>query len=469
MTQSETVERGQARAAPQPGRAEPPSIERAIAHFGRREFDQAAKESAAILAADHNAIDALNILGVVKGRYQNDETGVALLRRALAIDPDRSDLHQNLAALLGQFGDVEEAEKHYARAIEIKPTYGEAWQGLADIRKLDLEDPLIEQLRRFADDDALAAEKRCYLNFALAKFLDGAGDHGAAFERYLAANRLRGAQYDWATHERFVNVTKATFSRRGRAFPAATGSSSVRPVFVIGMPRTGTSLVEQILASHPEIHGAGELGDITGIADALQRRHPEGVAYPECVVDTDPAAFRGFAQSYLRRIGAADPAAVRIVDKNPMNFRNLGLIERLFPNARIIHCRRDPLDTCVSCFFQNFVNGHEYSFDLDDLGRFYRSYRDLIAFWREASTLEIFDVDYEQLASEPIETSARLVAFLGLPWDEACAKPWETRRSVATASRFQVRRPVNTSSVARWRRYEGHIDPLRAALGDAAP
>ena len=246
-----------------------------------------------------------------------------------------------------------------------------------------------------------------------------------------------------------------------------SGGSGIEaaPIFIVGMPRSGTSLVEQILASHPEVFGAGELPYIDHIALALGK-HAEGTAaYPACLPNIPDSAFKGFAESYLKEaLGAAGEAAV-VTDKAPLNFRHLGLILLLFPKARIVHCRRDPLDTCLSCFFQNFAAGQDYSFDLRELGRFYRDYREMMSAWSEVLPAPVFDLVYEDLVADLEGVGRSLLSFCGLDWHPDCARFFETRRPVLTASRVQVRQPVYSSSVGKWRRYAAHLGPLVEALG----
>ena len=233
----------------------------------------------------------------------------------------------------------------------------------------------------------------------------------------------------------------------------------------MGFPRSGTTLVEQILASHPKVFGAGELPDIPSIANTLPRHVPGNGSYPTCAPHLAPDAFRGFGEAYLRRTRQINATAERIVDKMPTNYLHVGLIRLLLPSARAIHCRRNALDTCLSCYFQRFRTGHEFSYELRHLGSCYQNYERLMAHWCHVLSDHILELDYETLTDE-LEPSARnLLAFCGLEWDDRCLEFHRTQREVATASNWQVRRPVYRSSVGRWRNYETHLGPLRQALG----
>jgi hypothetical protein len=236
------------------------------------------------------------------------------------------------------------------------------------------------------------------------------------------------------------------------------------------MPRSGTTLVEQILASHPEGAGAGELPDVIGMATGLPRVLGVPEAYPECVADLDRAALDRLAEGYLKRVQGRFPDARRVVDKMPQNFLHLGLIALLFPKARVVHCVRDPLDTCLSCYTTAFAVPHDYARDLGHLGRYYRAYARLMQHWRrvfEALDRPLLELPYEDVVADLEGRTRTLLAFVGLPWDERCLRFHETRRDVGTASYDQVRRPIYNTSIGRWKRFERHLGPLKAALGQS--
>jgi hypothetical protein len=230
------------------------------------------------------------------------------------------------------------------------------------------------------------------------------------------------------------------------------------------MPRSGTTLVEQILASHPAVFGAGELLRVGEIAQRLPSALGSRLDYPLCLADFSQQAADAAAQEYLDYLQSLSGGeATRVTDKMPGNFMHLGLIDLLFPGARIIHCMRDPLDTCLSCYSQNF-NGHEYTHDLSHLGHFYRDYQRIMQHWRGVVRVPVLEVQYEALVEDPEPGSRRLIEFCGLPWDDSCLRFYENKRTVVTASYDQVRRPIYKTSTERWRNYERHIDPLKAAL-----
>jgi hypothetical protein len=305
---------------------------------------------------------------------------------------------------------------------------------------------------------------QCFLHFALGKAYADIGDHERAFAHYRDANSRKMASFDGAAWSGRVAATIGAFDADALQ-RRAMGDDTDVPVFVVGMPRSGTSLVEQVLASHPAVFGAGELRCIAVIAASIDDQMPGDTSYPACLDAVPAAAFAGFGGSHRQQITALAPDARRVIDKNPLNFEHLGLIARLFPRARIIHCRRDPRDVAVSCYFQNFTAGQEWAFDLADIGAFYRGYRRLMDHWRAVIPLPLFEVDYEDMVDDLETTARRLVDFLGLDWHPACLDFHSTERAVRTASQWQVRRPIYASSARRWQCYADYLEPFVDAAG----
>jgi Sulfotransferase family len=265
-------------------------------------------------------------------------------------------------------------------------------------------------------------------------------------------------RYDRAEMTQRVTRTLAAFDRNELAVPRSGGLGNDLPVFVVGMPRSGTSLTEQILASHPEVHGAGELLYWIFAADAERAAAPAERA----------AVIAELGRAYLEGLAAQAPGASRIIDKLPVNFRHIGLIHAALPGARFIHIERNPLDTCLSIYFQGFSAAHLYATDFGDLAHYYREYRRLMAHWRAVLPPQtLLDIRYEALVDDPEGSSRRMLEHIGLAWDPRCLEFYRTDRPVLTASNWQVRQPINKSSVERWRRYERFLAPLRAALAES--
>jgi tetratricopeptide (TPR) repeat protein len=354
------------------------------------------------------------------------------------------------AVLLTQLGRLAEAGETFDQALAQDPTLADAWYNKANAKTHRPQDPDISAMEKLLDGYC-SSRDRLLLHFALGKAHMDTGDADGAFAHWHEANRLKRATigYDADAAARHM----ASIAARPLNFDSAEPATGIRlsdlPVFVVGMPRSGSTLVEQILASHSEIHGAGELLQLRALFEAGGDEHR-------------------VAEAVLAKLKRTSPRA-RIIDKDLANFLHLGLIHRVFPRARIIHCRRDPLDTCFSAYTKLFVGDLGYAYELGELGRYYRDYHALMAHWRQVLPSTAFlEVDYEALVADPQNETRRLLDFLGLPWDEACVRFFETERTVTTSSFAQVRRPIYRSSIGRTQSLRSHLKPLIDALGDLA-
>lgn len=307
----------------------------------------------------------------------------------------------------------------------------------------------------------LAVPDRCQLGFALGRLRDRRGEYDAAFDAFEQANALASAVYrPEETEQRFARIT-AFFSADGmRCLPMASRRSG-RTLFIVGMPRSGTSLVEQILDSHPDVAGGGELRDMRRIELGFGAD-----GFPEKLAAFDTATLDHLADSYLSRLAGIDADAHYVSDKTPLNLERLGLIALLFPDARIVHCARDPLDTCLSCYFQRFAQRNEFAYSQAGLGHFYGHYMRLMDHWREVLRLPIHEVRYETLVARPRDTIEALLSFLDLPWDDRCLAFHANPRIVYTASIDQVRRPLYTHASGRAAAYRHRLGPLVDALAE---
>ncbi|MHB8404498.1 MAG: sulfotransferase [Gammaproteobacteria bacterium] len=389
--------------------------------------------------------------------------------QALKLRPDYVEAHNSLGITLGDLGDFTHAEIHYREALRLRPAYASGWHNFTSIIRLMPDDPLWPSLRAFAEQASeLPAAEAGMLQFTLGKVRDDRGEYSQAFEHYLQANRLKRAviEYDESRQKIFFQNFIHHFSATLLSKQAGAGADSELPVFIVGMSRSGTTLVEQVLASHPQVHGAGELHLLRRCLRVELGPTDNDDELPAKLVTLDVTGFRRISEHYCAELAQLAPDAARITDKLPGNMALVGLIHIAFPRAKIIHCVRDPLDTCVSCFSKLFTTGHAFSYELGELGRFYRLYEELMQHWRAALPPgRILEVRYEDVVTD-LETHARrLLEFCGLPWDEACLRFHEHRRPVKTASLAQVRQPIYASSVGRWRRYAQHLEPLRQALG----
>jgi tetratricopeptide (TPR) repeat protein len=448
---------------------------RVLQALGRLEQAAAAYRAVIALSPDHH--QAQLSLGVVL-RRQGDPSSVDVLRRAVQLRPDNPDGHSNLANALQEHGDLAQARDVSARFLAMHPTSAGAWATHVGLRTFAAGDPdldrmeaLLASLAGKSDDEP---EKEIILEFALGKAWMDVGDADRAFGHLLRANQLKRATFEYdvrAKIRRLAAIPDGIRALKQRL--TGPGHPSELPVFIVGMPRSGTTLLEQILASHADVCGGGELS-------AFQEAMPEvfeeaglspgGAQAGRIRVDSrsqfDPARL---GRAYLGRVGALAGGKARLVDKMPGNFNNVGLISLALPNARIIHCRRDPADTCLSCYATRFVTDQLFAYDLVELGQYYRAYAALMEHWRATLPPERFlEVRYEDVLQDLEGQTRRLVAFCGLEWDAACLRFFESRRPVLTASVNQVRRPLYDSSQGRWRAYKTHLGPLIKALQDGA-
>jgi tetratricopeptide (TPR) repeat protein len=419
--------------------------------------------------------DAHANLGQALRRLDQVDEATLCFREALRLNPDCTVARGGLAYVLEGQGRIDEALAEHREALRRDPGDSLALAGLGQLAQAGrycFDDEEVRRLRALAERPQTPLDDRIRLQFTLARALDQAGADDEAFAHYRQGNELRrelerrrGVVFDPDAHRRFIDRLIGVCSPDYLARVHSFGLGDELPVFIVGMPRSGTTLAEQILASHPRVHGAGELPDLIRLAAALPRRLGGAEEYPECLARLDSATTRTLAAEHLQRLRGLGGDADRVVDKMPYNYLHLGLIGALFPRARIVHCRRDPVDTCLSCYFQNFGDALPFTRDLRHLGLYYREYERLMAHWAGASPVPLFELRYEELTAHQEAVSRALVAFCGLEWDERCLRFHEARTVVRTASVAQVRQPMYRRSVGRWRRYRGHLQPLLEALG----
>ncbi len=415
---------------------------------------------------------AVNAMGLARFERQDSAAALALFQRAVALAPDLADAHNNLGNVRKEEGRLDEARQAYERAIELDPGETAYDLNLSDAKTYAPGDSHLAVMRARMDAaSGLSQTGRMRLNFALAKAYEDLGRHDEAFACLSDGSRLKRQTigYDEAATLGLFDRIRATFD--ARLIDRKSPVRSALPVFIVGMPRSGTTLVEQILASHPAVFGGGELNDF----DRLINRLPGAVGesrfrYPEDVSFLSAGDLESLGKAYVAGQRARAGRAERATDKMPANFLFLGLIHMALPNARIIHVMRDPRDTCLSCYSKLFSMEQAFSYDLEELGRYYRKYAELMAHWRTVLPAGVMlDIRYEDVVGD-LEGSARaLVAHCGLAWDSACLRFHETARPIRTASASQVHKPIYQSARGRWRRYERHLAPLSAALGDLCP
>jgi tetratricopeptide (TPR) repeat protein len=430
-------------------------------------LQQAAVQFERAVALKPGLFQAHNNLGsILRGQGKLDQA-TACFSRALAINPHYPDAHNNLGKVLEEEGKFDEAVVCYEQALSLWPDHAEAHYNRANLKTFRAHDADLAALEAIAaDPNRLPAGKMVYIHFALGKALEDVGDYPRAFEQWILGNALkrREVNFDEAAYQQTCQLVADVFDASLFDRFAAAGDSSSTPIFVLGMPRSGSTLVEQILASHPQVQAAGELENLERVVKTVGDSTGRPVPYPTWIAALDANILRRLGQAYLASLPTPPAGKTRIVDKAPSNFLRVGLIRLILPGARIVHTVRGPVDTCVSCFSRLF-NDLPFSYDLAELGRYYRGYYELMAHWRSvlpAGTM--LDVAYEDVLDNLEQQVRQLIDFCGLPWDNRCLSFHETSRPIATSSNVQVRRPLYRSSLDRWRRYEAYLSPLLAEL-----
>jgi tetratricopeptide (TPR) repeat protein len=434
-------------------------------------FDDAIVHYRRALAITPGYADAHRNLGNALLALNRHEEAIAHYEKTLAVNPSQAEAHNIIASAHHVLGHSEEACRAYQRAVQLAPQRGALHLNLASLKPFTVGDSRLAALENFAADiTKLGAEDRIAVHFALGKAYEDLKLPDQSFQHLIEGNALKRRQmtYDEA-------ATLRTFERIQQVFTDALmhqkdggGDLSAVPVFVLGMPRSGTTLVEQILASHSRVFGAGEREDFRQAA--LSLKGADGAAYPEVISTLTDQELRQLGSHYVDQIRAAAPAAERIVDKMPLNFVFIGLIHLALPKARIVHVRRDPVDTCFSCFSLLFAGNQPYTYDLGELGRYYGAYAALMEHWRNLLPQgAMIDVRYEDVVDDLEGNARRIIAHCGLEWEDRCLAFHQTRRPVLTASSVQVRQPIYRNSVGRWRPYAHLLRPLLQALNVEPP
>ncbi len=484
------------------------TLEQALEHHQAGRLPEAETLYRWVLRCQPGQPDALNLLGVMATAVGQPENAIELIRQAALQLPNEPDFHGNLAAAYQAAGRVADAVRHYRESIRLNPANvkqylflsdalvelgqpGEALSHALHARQLDPDSALaycalgdlaghgyytlteadVRHMLQLLDAGPGSPQDASLLAFTLAAYWERKCRYEEAFACYRRANdckrevyRQANQAFDQEKHHTLIDHLIAVFTpefvQRVRHF----GIDSEVSVFVVGLVRSGTSLVEQILASHPEVHGAGERKDIDQLTTTLHEQIPTADKYPACVPQLEPGLARSLAYGYLQRLAREAGTARRVIDKMPHNYLHLGLIAMLFPRAKIIHCRRDPLDVCASAYFQNF-KWQPHAASLDDIAFHHQQYTRLMDHWRRVLPLPIHDAVYEEIVADPQAGSRALVDFCGLEWDDGCLSFYRNERVVQTASKLQVRQPIHNRSVGRWAPFQAHLEPLRMALG----
>ncbi len=455
----------------------------------------------ALLRTNKADVQALHILGVIASSRGDDAAAVGHLTRCAAIDPRNPLFHNDLARVHALAGRYEPALASLRQVLKLQPGHVRATTDLADIlersgqreRASEVLEPFVEAgtvnedmapiVMRLLDqagktDEAidmarklLAAPstddaRRRFLLQLLGRLSEKAGDFGAAFEAFAQAKRTERHRFVPAEYSREIDALIKAFSKEALAqMPRVSSQRSELPVFIACMPRSGSTLVEQVIHAHPQAHGAGEVPLLHRALSHLPEALNGNVGYPECVSALDQAAMDRLSTEYLRAIGALAPGAARITNKHLLNYLHLGMVSLLFPGARVIHIRRNPLDNGLACFMASLSpSAMPWAKELQHIGLAFREYERLMAHWRETLDIQLLEVQYEDLVNDSEAQIRRIIDFCGLEWDDRCLRYWEAERVVLTPSYDQVRRPIFRTALDRWRKYEEFLGPLKEAL-----
>lgn len=439
--------------------------------LARHLYQRACAEAEKLLAIDPRHLDYRALYASASVGLGEHERAIALYRELLCDLPAAADLHLSLAHALKTQGRKAEAIEAYRAATAARPDFGDAYWSLANLKTYRFSDDEIARMRAGEAAPATSPADRCHLCFALGKALEDRGDHAASWRHYERGNALKRSESRYRP-EIFETNTRRQIevcTREFLASRAGAGDPDASPIFIVGLPRAGSTLIEQILASHSQVEGTQELGDIPRIALDLQGRDPDldDPRYPGVLAELPPGEFRRLGAKYLHDTRVYRNGKPYFIDKMPNNFRHLGLIHLMLPNAKIIDARREPMACCFSNFKQLFASGQEFTYGIEDIARYYRTYLELMRHWDAVLPGRVLRVHHEDVVDDLEGSVRRILDFCGLPFEAGCLAFHKTERSVRTASSEQVRQPIFRDGIDQWTNYAAQLAPLRGALGDA--
>jgi len=416
------------------------------------------------LALDPANSSIRNNYGLALKAGEKIEDACRVFESLLEDDPTFLMARMNHAAILVDLGRFPDASRAYERIISDHPEMCEAYRLMGYLSKWKEDDPLLDEMQTILKNSNLPGEQSLHLHFALAKAYDDLGEIKRSFSHFESGNQItrQGLNYSTGSQKSSFEDMKRFFTPSLFESQKGSGFKSTIPIFILGMPRSGTSLVEQILSSHPTVRGAGERTDMAYLLFGPDSPFENPNSFAE--VSSGKINFSRLGEEYTKRISQASGGVSHVTDKMPHNFQYIGLIHMMLPNAAIIHCTRDPMDTCFSCYTNYFTGYHPYSYNQQELGEYYLLYRDLMSHWHDVLPGRILDLDYESLVENPEREIRRLLDYCSLSWDDRCLRFHETRRAVTSMSSSQVRRPLYKGSIEKWKRFEPYLQPLIEVL-----
>lgn len=436
----------------------------------RQKFTAALKQSSALLDKDPNSPVFQSLFAIESMQAGEYETALSMFERVLEKLPNDPATLTSRGHALKTYGKSEDAIASYHAAIASDPLQGDAWYALANLKTYRFSDEELSAMQMAQASPNLSFMSRVHIAFALGKAQEDKGEYAVSFEHYERGNSLKKQQtrYTTAQMQEEFDAQKRHCTEKLFEKQAGHGNAAPDPIFILGLPRAGSTLIEQILASHSLVDGTLELPNILSLAHRLrgQKVVSDRERYPRILHDLSPVELQDLGQDYIDNTRVHRKAAPFFTDKMPNNFRHIGLIQLILPNAKIIDARRNPMDCCWSGYKQLFAEGQEFTYSLSDIGAYYRAYVDLMEHWESALPLgRILRVQHEDVLNNIEEQVQRILTYCGLPFEQACVDFHLTERAVRTASSEQVRRPINKSGLDQWRPFEAHLGPLRQALG----
>ena len=406
------------------------------------------------------------LLGNLETKAGDYDAAVIAYEKALDKQPDHGGALAGLGHALKTIGKQEQAIDRYRSCIRSYPAFGEAYWSLANLKTFRFNEAEIEVMEKHVDNAELIDETRVNISFALGKAYEDSGDFEKAFFRYDSGNKLRRPHESYdpvqteTSHDRIIDVITSGLIAEN----AQHGDQRRDPIFIVGLPRSGSTLIEQILASHSMVDGTHELPELPRVVQTINKWQVHGKGYPDALPQLDPVHYAELGAQYLESTERYRKGAPRFTDKMPNNFSMVGLLALVLPNAKIVNARRHPLDSCMGSYKQLFYRGQSFTYDLVELGEYYLEYQRMMDHWHNMLPGRVLDMQYENMVADQEEQTRRLIDYCDLPWEDACLRFYETERAVNTASSEQVRQPIYSKSINSWRRFEHQLEPLIEVL-----
>lgn len=439
-------------------------LSRALTEFEKP--DEAREAISEVIKLDKHLAYPYVLLGNLESKIGEYEDAVTAFETALDRQADHGGALAGLGHALKTIGRQEQSIDRYRRCVQNYPAFGEAWWSLANLKTFRFNDDEVATLEAHVDDERLNDEARVNLNFALGKAYEDRGALENAFDRYDRGNKLRRPHESYdpvqteAAHDRIIGTITIELIKSKQA----QAKQQNDPIFIVGLPRSGSTLIEQILASHSDVDGTHELPDLPRVVRTINQWQIQGKGYPDAVAMLDELQVRALGEQYLESTRRYRQQGARFTDKMPNNFSMVGLLALILPNAKIVNARRHPLDSCMGSYKQLFYRGQSFTYDLVELGEYYLEYQRMMDHWHELLPGSVLDVHYENMVTDQEKQTRRLIEYCDLTWQEQCLRFYETERAVNTASSEQVRQPIYSESINSWRRFEDQLEPLIEVL-----